>query len=93
VRKLDSPLTSVVYFTGTSADSIDGNSGGPAFDDMGNLVGVLIGSTNISDDRYVGSDTKGSKAAHSVITPCYSTKDFVNKAWTRYLMTKNDALE
>lgn len=76
----------ILKFTGTSADSRLGNSGGPAFNESGKLVGIVIGSRNLKDESYIGSDggSAGFKT-HSVITQCGVTKEFAQSAWLGYL--------
>lgn len=91
VRKSVVPAEEYARFVGTTADSMVGNSGGPAFDESGALIGVLVGSTNPKDGRYVGSEVgsgSGDVRTHSVISDCVLTKEFARKAWARYLNTK-----
>ncbi len=75
--------------SGTSADSRLGNSGGPAFNEQGFLVGIVIGSRNLNDEGYVGSDGGSTPPkSHSVITQCAVTKEFALGTWRGYLSRK-----
>jgi hypothetical protein len=71
---------------GTTADAMDGNSGGPAVDIQGHLIGILVGSE--ANERngytYMGSDDPRDLKAHSFITDCQVTKDFAFDIWRKF---------
>ncbi|MGZ5280253.1 MAG: trypsin-like peptidase domain-containing protein [Pseudobdellovibrionaceae bacterium] len=72
--------------SGTTADAMEGSSGGPALNSSGHLVGVLVGSRARSENRntYQGSDTVGALRAHSFITSCDVSKSFAAQNWFRF---------
>ena len=71
---------------GTTADAMDGNSGGPALNSRGHVVGILIGSEANKENGYVykGSENPRALKAHSFITDCQVTKTFAFEIWSKF---------
>jgi len=74
---------------GTTADAMDGSSGGPALDSSGQLIGIMVGSRARKENRntYQGSETLGALQAHSFITSCDVAKSFALQNWLEFLRT------
>lgn len=73
---------------GTTADAMEGNSGGPALDENGNLIGILVGSfADLSNNAYRGFEGQNLLRAHSFITGCRATKNFASGEWAEFQKT------
>jgi S1-C subfamily serine protease len=64
------------YLLATTADILPGNSGGPALDECGRLLGVTQGLHRTKDDRYSGVE-KEPLRYHSYLVRCEYLEDFI----------------
>jgi hypothetical protein len=72
---------------GTTADSMIGNSGGPAMNEKGQLIGILIGTMarKSTQYRYLGNDQTKNLKSHSFISNCAVTKTFAHEMWQNFI--------
>ncbi len=70
---------------GTTADSLGGNSGGPAINYKGEVVGILSGSLKDKFNSYIGKENGRELKPHSFIVDCQETKDFAQESWQNLL--------
>ncbi len=69
------------YWTGTTADALESNSGGPALLSTGRFFGV-VDSASISEEngyKYTGDENVNSMDWHSLVTRCELVKDFIEQ--------------
>ena len=68
------------YWTGNTADSLDGNSGGPALNAQGQVIGVLDAAGDTAHEKdgypYLGDDF--TQKPHSFLQHCEYLDDFVH---------------
>ena len=74
---------------GTTADAMPGNSGGPAINDAGEVIGILIGSraSPTNGNSYQGFEGRKILLSHSFVTGCRITKEFSLASWTEFLQS------
>lgn len=77
-RGQNDPTSSI--FAGVTADSLSGNSGGPAVTADGHVFGVLDSSLGIGpfENIYIGNDLSSPKKAHSLLERCEVIKTFLS---------------
>ncbi|WP_413569861.1 S1 family peptidase [Bdellovibrio sp. HCB117] len=83
-------VTGVSY--GTTVDSLPGNSGGPAINKEGEVVGISSGSLIDDDYKYYGQEVTQSLKPHSYIVGCQASKDFAKNSWQKFIQSLPQAL-
>ncbi len=76
--------TATTYWVGTTADAINGNSGGPAVGANGEVFGVLDSVFTSKDSRYMGDESKNPREPHSMVTRCEIVKEFLKSFAGRF---------
>ncbi len=77
---------------GTTADAMEGSSGGPLLNAQGEIIGILIGS--LADSRrnptYQGVESEAHLKAHSFATRCGITKAYASQQWLAFVENLSD---
>ncbi len=69
----------LVHWTSTTADSLGGNSGGPAVNSNGELVGIMDSGARIGtyNSKYLGDESRQPMVPHSYLENCQAVDAFL----------------